>query len=149
MGIFSNLFGKKLLCGSCGRVQLQGAWEKEMDRQVRAQGSQGFFNLSAQAQCLACGSTDLHDPSEDSCEPEVASDVQNWCRELRQWSDRYYAGEHSPAEGKMKEIGETINAQGGEQKMAEIYWAIKHPPTQRNVNGCWRGIGTWTFSKYD
>ena len=49
----------------------------------------------------------------------------------------------------MKEIGEEICRKHGEEGMAKIYWGIDHAPTQRNVNGCWDGIGTWKFAKYD
>ena len=143
-----GLFGNKLRCGNCGHVQKDGAWEKEMDRRAKAMGSR-FVNLSASPQCLSCGSTDLHDPSSATREPEPDPKVKNWCQELRQWSDRYYAGDQTTGAEKMKAIGGTINAQGGEDLMAEVYWAIKHPPTQRNVNGCWDGIGAWSFSKYD
>jgi len=149
MGIFSGLFKKKLKCGACGHVQGEGDWEKAMDAQAKASGRGGFINLSASPQCLSCGSTDLRDPSERRTEPKPDPRVKQWCQELRAASDRYYAGQQNAGKAKMQEIGRAINAQGGEELMAEVYWALKHPPTQRNVNGCWDGIGPWSFSKYD
>jgi hypothetical protein len=138
-----------LKCGACGHTQGKGDWEKAMDSQAKARGATGFVNLSASPQCLACGSTDLHDPSERRTEPEPDSRIMQWCQDLRAASDRFYAGQQANAEARMKDIGRTINSVGGEQLMAQVYWAIKHPPTQRNVNGCWSGIGTWNFSQYD
>jgi DNA-directed RNA polymerase subunit RPC12/RpoP len=83
--------------------------------------------------------------------------VDIWKVQLRQASDVYYAGSYgtasrsdqSEAERKMKSIGRDIYGKYGENGMAEVYWSLKHPPTQRNVNGCWAGIASWSFSKYD
>jgi hypothetical protein len=78
-----------------------------------------------------------------------------WSDELRQASDSYYAGYQSTGEHKMREIGQEIFDKYGEDGMADVYWSLRHPPTQRNVNGCWASsgshsaIGTWRFSKYD
>ena len=145
-------FGEGLTCRNCGHVQQDGAWEKEMGRRARAMGTR-FVNLSASPQCLSCGSTDLHNPLDETPEEEIDPKVEDWCRELREWSDRYYAGEQTRAAEAIRSIGRNINTEGGEERMAEVYWAIKHPPTQRNVNGCWGRpgacIGTWSFSKYD
>lgn len=149
MGFFSGLFRNKLKCDACGHTQGAGDWEKAMDAQAKATGSKGFVNLSASPQCLGCGSTDLRDPSKRPSEPEPDPRIRQWCQELRTASDRYYAGQQGPGEAKMKEMGHTINKQGGEELMAQVYWAIRHPQTQGNVNGCWDGIGTWAFSKYD
>jgi hypothetical protein len=81
----------------------------------------------------------------------------NWKSQLRKASDVYYAGSYgtasrsdqASAEREMKEIGRNIYEKYGESGMAEVYWSIDHPPTQRNVNGCWDRIGSWHFSKYD
>jgi hypothetical protein len=52
----------ELMCLTCEKVQAKGAWEKRKDDEAKAAGRRGFVNLSAKAQCLRCGSSDMAGP---------------------------------------------------------------------------------------
>ena len=45
---------KTVKCPTCGHVQGERDWEREMDKRAKAQGLRGFVNLSAPPQCLKC-----------------------------------------------------------------------------------------------
>ncbi len=94
----SEAAGDDLLrCNNCGHKQREGDWEREMNRQSRVKYGTEFVNLSAPAQCLKCGSTDLVDASQPrQAAPAVPAEVTDlagrFARAGREWEEAHTLG---------------------------------------------------------
>ncbi len=142
------MFKSKLRCRSCGHVQKDRAWEKEMDRIAKAMGQRGFVNLGARPQCLSCGSTDLQDtskPVDDAEEREreyirQLPERQRLVELMLEW-DR--VGENKRTGNKIKKVGQSLADQGGQALMYQVCMSLDQPRWQNVVSAYFHGIDGW------
>jgi len=151
-------------CTLCGHLQTEGEWERAMDAQARARGSEGFVNLGARPQCLKCGSRELTNVSR--ARPNTARDLTDADAERRKHAiDRaaneivgimepYFrtgTWEIGAGHQKLERIGRELNAVGGRWAMRKAYDKAQdlahrrfgYAGSLRLLEMDWNGIGEW------